>query len=201
MSKLWGPVKYRLSKIPIVGSLFEIRASAQREALIEISLSVIFSTLPIWFSSLILSISPYFEANTPEERTVSEFFRIYREEVFTAVSNGELLMYVAAALGPTLYLGLSSFGKKKKPFPWVRPQLVIAILINFVSAVLFFTARDKGYAAEPSFVYASATLYLVSLTLLFPAMAFNQEQEGFNPAEAQQEDQDSFQSGYREHRG
>lgn len=201
MLQIWRPLKYRLSKIPIIGSLFEIRASAQREALVEISLSIVFSTLPIWFSSLILSLSPYFEANSPEDRTITEFFRIYRDEVFHAVSNGELLMYVAAALGPTLYLGLSSFGKKKKPFPWVRPQLVIAILINFVSAVLFFTARDKGYAAEPSFVYGSATLYFISLALLFPAMAFNQEQEGFNPTEAQQEDQENFRSGYRDHRG
>jgi len=120
---------YLLSKIPIIGALAITSFTAQKEALTELLLSVIFATLPIWFGGLIFSFFPFFSAPQVDQK-LSVFISIYLAKIFEAVSNGEILMYVAAMLGPTLYLGLSSIRKKGKPFPWTRPQLVVAILIS-----------------------------------------------------------------------
>jgi hypothetical protein len=190
-------VKHLFSTIPIIGALGHIGGAAKKEASIEMILTLLFSTLPIWFGGIILSANYYFGKLTESNRTASEFLAAYRSSLFLTISNGELLMYAAATLGPTLYLGFSSFGKRIKPFPWVRPQLVIAIIINLFASVLFFMARDKGYAGEPVFVYVTIFLYFFSLLLLFPAMAYDHQTRSVDPSEIQREDQDEFMAGYK----
>lgn len=191
--------KLKISKIPIIGALANISKKAQIEAFVEMLVTVIFSTLPIWFGGAILTINAYFE-NLDKLGTES-FLGLYIQYILLSISNGELLMYAAATLGPTLYLGLSSFGKSDKPFPWVRSQLVIAIIINVFATVLFFMARDKGYASQSSFVHFTLMPYFLSLILLFPAMAFEHEKKFGDVREMQQEEQDGFMAGYRQHRG
>ena len=192
-----------MSKIPIIGALVNIDRKAKKEASVEMALTLLFSTLPIWFGGAILSINYYFGKLPLVDRSACNFLSTYFSSLYTTISNGELLMYAAATLGPTLYLGFSSFGKRGKTFPWIRPQLVVAIIINLFASVLFFMARDKGYAGEPAFVYVTIILYSLSLILLFPAMAFDHERRAVDPAEIQQEEQEKFISGYRSrtHRG
>jgi len=193
-------VKRYLSGVPIFGSLFTISLRAQAEATVELIITLIFSTLPIWFGGLILSINNFFANYKDESNEKISFISVYINNIVGSVSNGELLMYAAATLGPTLYLGLSTFGRKEKPFPWVRPQLIIAIIINFFATVLFFMARDKGYSGEKVFVYLTFIPYILSIFLLFPAMAFEQDRRA-DPLQAQREDQEEFVAGYKRHRG
>jgi hypothetical protein len=190
-------MKTAFARIPIFGALGGMSGSAIKEASVEMLITLLFSTLPIWFGGIILSSNFYFTNIAANARSTDVFIAIYCKSLFSTVANGELLMYAAATLGPTLYLGFSSFGAKSKPFPWVRPQLVIAILINLSASVLFFMARDKGYAGESIFVYTSLIFYLLSLVLLFPALAYAHEMRTIDPAELQREDQDEFMDGYR----
>ena len=53
--------KLKISKIPIIGALANISKKAQIEASVEMLVTVIFSTLPIWFGGAILTINAYFE--------------------------------------------------------------------------------------------------------------------------------------------
>lgn len=188
------------SRVPIVGVLAHTSMPAIIEAIVEMSLSVVFSTLPIWFAGALFALPQFFDSVPFDKRGFDTFLPIYLDAVVKTIANGELLMYVTASLGPTLYIGLSSFGKKGKPFPWVRPQLIVAVLINLFATALFFVARDKGFASETALIMFSALLYLTSLLLLFPAMAYEHDRARFEPSEVQREEQDEFANGYRRHR-
>ncbi len=187
---------YLFSRIPIVGALSNISLKAQCEALVELCITVIFSTLPIWFASLIVGVDSY----ALKEGDKPNFITLYLEVLKSNISNGELFMYVAAVLGPTLYLGLTSFGKRGKPFPWVRPQLVIAVLINFIATAIFFNSRGNGYAESDMIIYLSIVFYFLSLLILFPSMAFDHESREIDPREAQRDGEDEFAEAYRKHR-
>jgi hypothetical protein len=178
-------------------SMKSISFAAIKEASVEMIINLIFSTLPIWFGGVIYGCIAFF---SNDYQTTSMFFNHTLNGIFKNISNGELLMYAAATLGPTLYLGLSSFGKHEKPFPWIRPQLIIAILINLFATVIFFFARDKGFASKDTFVLVSAFIYFTSLFLLFPSVAFEHDKKTYNVSKAQREDQDSYIAGYEEHR-
>lgn len=190
-------IKYFFSKIPIIGALVNISIPAQFEALVELIITVLFSTLPIWLGGAIFSIDFYFNEGKPNNEIN---FETYKGFFFSSIENGELLMYAAATLGPTLYLGLSSFGKRGKPFQWVRPQLILAILVNIFASVLFFNARANDYTTMPEFIEFTFILYAFSLILLFPAMAFEHEKKKADVVDAQQEDQNDYINGYRGHR-
>jgi hypothetical protein len=189
-------LKRLFTKIPIIGVLANLQFNAILEALIELIITLLFSTLPIWFYALVDSIGNFYKIPI-DTRSASLFYCTYKSSLVKTVSNGELLMYAAATLGPTLYLGLSYFGKKNKPFPWIRPQLVLSILITAFSTCMFITSRQLGYANDVSFVSLSALLYFLSLILLFPAMAYDQEIKLANILKMQQSSEDEFRDGYR----
>jgi len=174
-----------------------ISAAAKREALVELIINILFSALPIWFGALIYTCISFFPL---DDKSWSIMTTHAWNGFVRNVSSGELLMYATATLGPTLYIGLSSFGGKDKPFPWVRPQLILAILLNLFATVLFFFSRDKGFASNETFIIFTAIIYSVCIILLFPSMAFVHDKNKFLTREAQTEDQDSFLAGYRHHR-
>ena len=174
-----------------------ISAIAIREAMVELLINMLFSTLPIWVGALLYTCISFFPS-------VDKSWPILGSQMLVGlvknISSGELLMYAAATLGPTLYIGLSSFGHKEKRFPWVRPQLILAILINIFATVLFFVSRDKGFASSEDFIIFTAIIYFSCLFLLFPSMAFEHDKKIAMYSDVQTEEQDSFSEGYRRHR-
>jgi len=187
-------IKRRLSRIPIFGALFDIDPKAILEAFVELTIGVVFSTLPIWFGAVIFAGDKIFD---PDQNT--GFWCLYSSYFVKSISNGELLMYAAATLGPTLYLGLKFLKTKNPPFPWIRPQFFIAIILSSFATVFFFLARDHGYANNLSFVVLSASIYLFALMLLFPSMAFDQENTR-NPEKELKKSEVNFLEGYQHHR-
>ena len=192
--------KWISKHIPIWGSLAIINGRAQLEAFYELLLTVVFSTLPIWFFSLLSAVNQY-SASSLDERSISLFFDLYMVSMRKTISNAELFIYVTSTLGPTLYLGLSSFGRSGKPFPWVRIQLVSAILISFIATGLFITVRNTESTSDSFLIGLSILLYIFALLLLFPAMALGHEGRLINPAEYQSTELDNFQHDYSKHRG
>jgi hypothetical protein len=191
----------RMSRIPIIGVLFIVNVRAKQEALIQLIMTVMFATLPIWFGGIIAAIDNFFTVKDGE-RSVCEFISMYSCSLFSSISNGELLMYSAALLGPTLYLGFDSLrDKERTPFPWLRSQLLVAIFITLFATVIFFGARDKGYTGEPIFIWGTIVLYALALIILLPAMAYEHHKRFIVPTEYQQKEQEKFMEGYRDHRG
>ncbi|MDG5469666.1 hypothetical protein P9J64_15190 [Deltaproteobacteria bacterium IMCC39524] len=192
------------SRVPIIGNLTKTSFKAQKEATIEMVLTLIFSTLPIWFSGLRVASNKYYKLlDLPEKNRPAEinFLEIYWSAIIDAISNAELLMYSAALLGPTLYLAFKSFIQKREPFPWVRPQIIFAVLINFIAADLFFASRENHYSAEPSFLIVTLCFYSASLLILFPAMAYEHDRILLDPSREQRTEQKSYQRSYKTHRG
>jgi hypothetical protein len=197
-------ISWLFCRIPIIGNLARTSYKAIKEAAIEMVLSLIFSTLPIWFGGLRVASNKYYELLAlPVNLRPNNinFLSVYYKAIIQAVSNAELLMYSAALLGPTLYLAFKAFGQKSKPFPWVRPQIVVAVILNFIASDLFFASRENHYSANPSFIFATICFYLFSLIILFPAMAYEHDRALLDPSEEQREQQEAYQQGYQAHRG
>lgn len=181
---------------PLPRIMKRLPKSAKHEASVELFLSVLFSTLPIWFGSLITATDKVHKVSAGG----NGFFLTYWNEIVSTISNGELFFFVTAALGPTLYIGLTSFGKKAKPYPWIRPQFIVVFLINLFATVLFFQSRAGGYASSPSLILTSFVLYLIALALLYPAMVYDHATRPFDPASEQKKQDDDFTGGYTKHR-
>lgn len=177
--------------------LKNISRKARKEAIIEMLFSVIFSTLPIWFSGIIVGIKSFFKGEILSLNSL--IISIFTSTIST-ISNGELLMYAAATLGPTLYIGLTSIFQSEKPFPGIRMQFLLAILINFFGTVMFFESRADGFTKNILFIILTTSVYLFSLYLLYPSIAFDKVQKYPNASEAQKADTDSYISEYREHK-
>lgn len=184
--------------VPIYGALAGVERKAIGEALVEIVLNVIFATLPIWLGGLLIGFKKYVESHS--SGGVDGFLSVFFDAMYGLVSNGELLMYATATLGPTLYLGFSYFGNKTKPFPWIRPQLVLSILVTLCASALFFDGRNSGYMGSNLLVSLSIFFYLFALMLMFPAIAYNHHARSFDAERIMKEDSDEFMAGYDQHR-
>lgn len=198
-SKVGNCVNNFIKRIPIIGILSHTESAAKKEAAIEMGTTVMFSTLPIWFGGLIIAINHYFLSIPPDNRCFLNFILTYLQSFYSTISNGELLMYAAASLGPILYLALSTYRQNGKQ-PWIRLQITIAILTNLLASVLFFLARDKNYAGDLAFVNFTIIIYIFTLTLLFPAMAMDHQRRA-NPVEIQRAQQEDFVAGYMARKG
>lgn len=186
-------------KIPIWGVLLTTDRSAQLEALYELVLTVIFSTMPIWLLGLLSAIQTYVSIDD-SQRSLDYFWDAYLSSMRGAISNAEMLMYVAAMLGPTFYLGLSSFRQGQAPYPWVRLQIIVAVLTGLIATALFIVFRDTERTDDPFIVSSSLILYAFSLAILFPTMAQNHARYGYFPAAEQSRQTDEFTREYERHR-
>lgn len=185
--------------IPIWGVLLTTDRAAQLEAVYELALTVIFSTMPIWLFGLLNAVEAYVLLDDTE-RTFWQFWDAYISSMREAISNAEMLMYVAAMLGPTFYLGLSSYRQGQAPYPWVRLQIIVAVLTGLIATALFIVFRDTEDTNDPFMISSSLFLYVFSLSILFPTMALNHARYGYFPAAEQSRQTDQFAQGYEEHR-
>lgn len=128
------------------------------------------------------------------------YFQALLESLHKAISNGELLMYAVAALGPLIQVSNKySRDRTEKPFPNLRPILVVAFVVVSMATGLFFMTRNSSTSSHISIIAISAVIYFVSLMILFPLLAFDCEKMK-NPSDALMQDESEFQDGYGAHR-
>ncbi len=184
---------------PIWGTLLTTSRSAQIEALFELALSVIFSTMPIWLLGLLNATQEYVSLDQ-SIRSLGQFWCLYLSAMRDTISNAELLMYVTAILGPTFYLGLSSYREGQVPYPWVRLQIIVAVLMGFLATALFIVFRDTDGTGDPFIVSSSLFLYILSLMILFPTVALNHAKFDYSVATEQSRQTGDFTNEYEKHR-
>ena len=113
----------------------------------------------------------------------------YLKNWANVVSSCILGLYYLYTLGPILYLVFSSHFTEVKPFPTERALILTSVLISFFATVMFFISRFKGYAFDKNFVLLTLLIYMLSLSLLYPVLAFK-HQQSIDPTKSQKEEQD-----------
>lgn len=182
-----------LSKIPIWGCVFKYDPKARKEAFYEMSVIVLFSTMPIWLGNIINSFLLYSEQENSSYPFL--FFSNFNEYI----QNGELLVYILALTGPTFYLLLTnSNGNESQNFPYFRLFAFVSFILGIVSAVMYFHANDNEYTNNTLFLTSTKVMYLFALFLLYPFFTFK-HQANVSIPRASTSLTKNFQSGYAEH--
>ena len=120
--------------LPLVGPLCDTSLKDHREASIEIVISVILSTIPIWVGSLLLL------ADTGSDFT-------FVEHLHQNISDGEILLICSALTSPLLYFVFVQ-DKDLPSFPAARSLMLSVMAILLVSIVLFaFQRADNLFAS------------------------------------------------------
>ncbi len=187
-----------LGKVPIWGYLVKAPGQARGEGFAELIVTVLFSTLPIWLGSVLKAFSTCASiSNDSDCRLLEVFF----DQLFQSISRGELLVYILAITGPTLFLLLSTRKSMESEFPGRQGYAVTSVLLGLVAAVTFFYLKtEEDLVGYPPIVYASAALYFFSLVLLYPYTVYTY-QFGMSSVKKSEKDTQNFSDGYRRHRG
>lgn len=185
---------------PMPATMKHIPPGARHEAKVELTLNVLFSTLPLWFGGLVIGGGRIFRELKFDGELQGTVLSNLGDALLLSASQGELFFLTTATLGPTLYIGLTSFRNHQKAYPWVRPQFALAVLLALTATAFYFMSRDGDYADYWALVLFSLILYCVALLILYPVMAYEHARNGFNAQQEQQNQEQTFMAGYSNHR-
>ena len=174
--------------LPLVSGVFEAKPTSRRAALLELSISTLFSTLPIWFFPLLAST---FINSSPS------FFN----NVHSSISQGDLFIYSSALVGPLIFAitknyavwgednpspNASRFGKLTFEFPSGMWFFLISLAICAVAAFCFGLLRlsSMGLVSveihADNMLLASGILYGFALVCLYAVSVYKNELESFS---------------------
>src|SRR5919106_5043011 len=116
-----------LRSLPFVNDLIAARGRDHLEALKEVLLNVLLSTMPIWFGAFLMMTQPTSGS--------------YLDNLDINLRSGELYLYSTALLAPLYYFIFLEYGGGST-FPEKRLFMLIGLLI-FLVATAFFTLRKS----------------------------------------------------------
>jgi len=114
-------------RVPLLGALADVRTKDHTEALTEVGLNLVLSTVPIWFGALIMMVA---------QSASESFMRL----VISNMHSGEFCLYSTALLAPLYYFIFKNYPNRPQ-FPSGRSFMVIAALIILTSGGLFVVQR------------------------------------------------------------
>ena len=139
--------------IPIIGSF------------VEVSLNVIFSTLPVWFGLILLFV----------------FDREKQDGIFNIIKNslgsGELYLYATALLGSILYFLTKDF-RTKSNFKSRRSYFLFCFILSIIAIGIFSVQRANLLFSEEIkldqdvIFYSSIGIYLTTVLCVYLAHAY-----------------------------
>jgi hypothetical protein len=161
---------YRL--LPLARESNKCSPTDFRDAFIELSITTIFSTLPIWF--------PWFWSSLIQSNLS------FSDQLRGTIRGGELMVYCAALVGPLVFIISKRYGERRQEpgFPFViafphgiefvvGSALICIFASGGISALKFSVLT--GYPIklnEHGVIWTSACLYGVSLYFFFFASAY-----------------------------
>lgn len=169
-------------KIPFVGELGECSRKDVGHAFIEVVVTALFSTLPLWllplFGHFMFKSNANMLANT-----------------YALAKDGELFLYAAACLGPLMFIIARRYGEIRRQNTWPSLSIQFPYGMWFLFSILgigifcglaFGILRLPGVQGIKNLVDPSNTIkvsffcYLFSLFLLFVASAYRNRFEEFS---------------------
>ena len=118
------------SKIPLLGPLVDVQTKDHLEAITEVGLNIVLSTVPIWFGAAIMLLA---------ERNNGSFFSLMTDNM----RSGEFCLYSTALLAPLYYFIFKNY-QSRPQFPSGRIFMVTAALIILWTSGLFVVQRTES---------------------------------------------------------
>ena len=162
-------VKASLRLLPIVGGLVDTRTRDHKEALTEVSLNVVLSTIPIWFGALIML------ADMQNRDT-------YFVNLVNNMRNGELYLYSTAMLSPLYYFIFKEI-REFPHFPSSRMLMLVSGLIILLSAGFFAIQKANSIFGfeqrlDEDFIFSwSWKVYLMAILIVYVAHVYKHLRE------------------------
>ncbi|MDP3609758.1 MAG: hypothetical protein Q8R74_11845 [Methylophilus sp.] len=165
----WEKTKRFLSRLPIIGPIFDCKWDDHLAAFKETSFNVIFATMPIWLTAVIRY--PY---NLPQASTQNLFNEdIFFKLIIDGIGNGELYVLSTSILAPILFLTWLEPKPSAKKFPAKFSIGLSVIIVLIVSASSFAATKvnqnnmNQDYMLIISSVLALAALILRYLSTVY----------------------------------
>lgn len=181
-------IKKVCSRAPVFGGVFEANKKSQRGAFIELFISTLFSTLPIWFFPLLAS---GFITSSPG----------FTENVYSSVSQGDLFIYSSALVGPLIFAITKNYATWGEKNSSANSSRIGKLTFEFPSGMWFFVS-SLGICAIAAFsfgilrlsnmgllsvqinsenmLWTSGALYFYSLICLYAVSVYKNELENYS---------------------
>lgn len=169
--------------LPFCGEFHKCSPKDFKEAAVELGITTIFSTLPLWALPLL---GPFiFKTDVS-----------FTEQVVATISGGELLVYCAALVGPLIYIITRRYGeirsKSESPsnskfsnrfglviaFPHGTAFILFSAAICLLAGFVFSLMKNPALSNDATklnvdgIFWTSIVLYLFSLYCFFSASAY-----------------------------
>ncbi|MEM5461613.1 hypothetical protein VSR69_43650 [Paraburkholderia phytofirmans] len=155
----WARFHRAISKIPLIGHLFECAWKDFWDSFIEYSNSLLWSTMPFWLGAIILFVQ--------EQNGVKTFL-----DTFTGTfRNGELLVFTIGTVTPITYM--TWFEDPKRRFPH-RLALGTVAVILIVLCASFFALQKGKVPTKSDYIYLTSLGFAcVAIFLRYIAIVYN----------------------------
>ncbi|PKP77699.1 MAG: hypothetical protein CVT81_08235 [Alphaproteobacteria bacterium HGW-Alphaproteobacteria-3] len=152
---------------------FHLHGHSLKEAIIETTMAMIFSTIPLWLFPLFSPVIFNVEQGT-------------KAQLVENIRGGELFLYAVATLGPILYLTTYKYferqeretedGKKsisyKIDLPLGRTLAVLSVLMAIAFGAIFGSIRLNLMIGSPLELNQGGTIYLSGIAYSFSILCF-----------------------------
>lgn len=174
------------SKIPLLGHLSGTSWSDHWTAIVELTPSLILSTLPFWLGSIVI----YVTNSAPDKQ--------YLAILASTVNQGELLIFSTSLLAPFFYMALHD-PAGSRAFPSKLSHAIFVVVITVISSGLFSLLRANVWVDLSFVLQASIGLTLLSLFLIYLAMVYHRARLR-DPGVVMREGQHDFVDALAKHR-
>lgn len=157
-------VKTAFQMLPLIGGLAEVRLRDHAEAVTEVGLNLLLSTVPIWFGALIILIG---------NGTHSTWFELMKKNMH----SGEFCLYATAMLGPLYYFIFKEYPSMPR-FPSGRGFMIASAVILLLSGGLFAAQRAESILGtanqiDHGFIFAlSWKVYIIAVVIVYIAHVY-----------------------------
>lgn len=198
-------MKWFLQGIPLYGGLFRASSKSLKSSGIELFVSTLFSTLPIWFFPLILSLAI---SGSPTFSTL----------LLNSIARGDLFIYSTAIAGPLIYVITKRYGERVEPadpdsvkpnhfrqwtiafpsgasFIWASAGILLIASLLFSFYILPTFAEVKLKLNEGFLFYMSIVVYVFSLSCFYAVTVYKCEM-GIDISKEMRDDEKGFLKEY-----
>ena len=161
---IWLAVKRIFRKLPLLGGLVDARVKDHTEAISEVGLNILLSTVPISLGAILMKL---------HRDTESTWVQLMLDNV----QSGELFLYATALLGPLYYFIFKEYTNVPN-FPKGRSFMVAAVCILVISVGLFSAQRveilfNRGSILDRAVIFSmSWKIYLTSVAVVYLAHVY-----------------------------
>lgn len=152
-----------------------------REALRELSISLVISTMPVWLGMLII------------------WSRSSNVDIWSVIQHGELFMYASAVVAPVLYIVARDRYSNRSGFPGKVSFMIAVIVVAMTSAGFYTMNLIEAQNFPRKVIILSAIIFFISVCVNYLALVFNNTFTP-NPTAEMQAQEDNFNEKFMEHR-